>query len=82
MEYRIVAVKMDDRQNTAVKVQDILTEYGCVIKVRLGLHNVVPGQCSPSGLVLLEVVPDDPKVEEMLKSLDSIEGVSAKELVI
>jgi hypothetical protein len=82
MEYRIVAIKMDARQNTAVKVQDILTEYGCLIKVRLGLHNVISDQCSSSGLILLEVIIDDPRVLEMLKLLNGIEGVQAKELII
>jgi hypothetical protein len=82
MEYRIVAIKMEERQKTAVKVQDVLTEYGCLIKVRLGLHNVAPDQCSPTGLILLEVIVNDPKAGEMLDSLNAIEGVQAKEIII
>lgn len=82
MEYRIVAIKTEERQKTAVKVQDILTEFGCVIKVRLGLHNVGPDQCSPSGLILSEVVANDPKAGEMLDSLNAVEGVQAKEIII
>ena len=82
MDYKLVAIKMENRQKTAVEVQDILTENGCLIKVRLGLHDIGSEVCSASGLILLQVSPSDPQVEEMLKQLNSIDEVSAKDMVI
>lgn len=82
MDYKLVAIKMENRQKTAVEVQDILTENGCLIKVRLGLHDIGSEVCSAAGLILLQVNPEDPQVEEMLKELNAIPEVSAKDLVI
>jgi len=82
MNYKLVAIKMENRQETAVTVQNILTENGCLIKVRLGLHDIGSSACSPSGLILLEVNSEDSMVGTMLSSLNNIEGVTAKDLLI
>lgn len=36
----IMAVIIDQRNNTAPQVQEVLTKYGCLISTRLGLHQV------------------------------------------
>ncbi|GLI57079.1 hypothetical protein PM10SUCC1_25930 [Propionigenium maris DSM 9537] len=82
MNYKLVAIKMDDRQKSAVKVQNILTENGCLIKVRLGLHDIGSDVCSASGLILLEVHPENIQVDEMISALNSIEEVTAKDLTV
>ena len=45
--------------------QKILTECGCYIKTRLGLHEVNENLCAPGGLILLEVYGGDAAVAEM-----------------
>lgn len=82
MNYKLVAIKMENRQETAVRVQDILTENGCFIKVRLGLHDIGSSVCSTSGLILLEVHPEETLVDSMLSSINKIDGVTAKDLII
>lgn len=82
MDYKLVVIKMEKRQESAVKVQNTLTENGCFIKVRLGLHDVGSETCSSSGLILLEVNPREPQVDDMIKLLNQIDGVVAKDLVI
>lgn len=82
MDYKLVAIKMEKRQVTAVKVQNILTENGCYIKVRLGLHDVGSEVCSSSGLILLEVHTGEPQIDKMIEQLNRIDGVVAKDLVI
>lgn len=82
MNYKLVAIKMVNRQKSAVKVQNILTENGCLIKVRLGLHDIGSNVCSPAGLILLEVHPEDSQVDAMLTALNSIEEVTAKDLIV
>ncbi len=73
--YKIVLIKIDRRANEAGKVQGILTEYGCNIKVRLGLHEVSKEFCANDGLIILEVEGD---VSEMLNKLNAIEYVKAQ----
>ncbi len=48
--FQIMAVKVEQRDTAAVEVQKILTEYGCSIRTRLGLHDQADDKtCSPSG---------------------------------
>ena len=70
----IMAISQEHRIETAIKVQDVLTKYGCNIRVRLGLHDAALDSCSPSGLILLQLCGDfDIKVfEEELKAIPSV----------
>ncbi|MGB9615088.1 MAG: hypothetical protein ACP5KD_03005 [Fervidobacterium sp.] len=74
----VMAVLVDKREKAAVEVQKLLTEYGCYIKTRLGLHEGAGEYCSPVGLIILELVDDESKHEELCEKLNKIEGVQAK----
>lgn len=76
----IVGVHITDRIHHASAVQDVLTDYGCEIKTRLGLHEVGPGECSPNGLLVLELVGDEKLHQEMVQKLDAIQGVETKQM--
>ena len=52
----IIGIQLDDRIEEAVKFQQILTECGCNIRTRIGLHNIGEYKCINNGIVLLEVV--------------------------
>jgi len=78
MIYKVILVKIDHRSTEASKVQGILTEYGCIIKVRLGLHEVSKEFCANDGLVVLEVEGDPAELATMLQQLNDIEYVQAK----
>jgi len=78
MIYKVILVKIDHRSTEASKVQGILTEYGCNIKVRLGLHEVSKEFCANDGLVVLEVEGDPAELATMLQQLNDIEYVQAK----
>ena len=52
----IIGVKLEDRQECSVEFQKLITKYGCGIKTRIGLHNVVENRCLSEGLILLEVI--------------------------
>lgn len=75
MVYKVVLIKIDHRASEATKVQSILTEYGCNIKVRLGLHEVSKEFCANDGLVVLEV---EGEIDEMIDKLNAIEYVKAQ----
>ena len=82
MEYKLVAIKVEQREDSATRVQEILTSFGCFIKVRLGLHDVPANTCAPCGLIILEVVAEDRGIESFLADLNAIPKVVAKKLAI
>ncbi len=72
----ILGIKLNSRMETAIPFQEVLSEHGCIIKGRFGLHNVENGKCSPSGIVLLELIGTEQersKLENDLTSLKNIE---------
>lgn len=73
--YWIAGVHIMDRIRHVGEVQKLLTEYGCHIKTRLGLHETDENICSPNGLLLLELVGDEKKCQELIQKLGAVEGV-------
>ncbi|MFP4548051.1 MAG: hypothetical protein ACLFQM_07955 [Fidelibacterota bacterium] len=71
-------IVVNKRKKEAVTVQKILTEWGCYIKTRLGLHEDCLDNCSEVGTIILEVVGDKDKHEEMQRKLNLLPGVTAK----
>jgi len=74
----VLLILIGKRKDTAVKVQQILTAWGCNIKTRLGIHDGVLENCSDSGLLILELVgkPEDNK--EIARKVALIPGVSSQ----
>ncbi|HBG78752.1 MAG TPA: hypothetical protein DDW84_07935 [Phycisphaerales bacterium] len=80
-DHIILGVHITDRIKHVGGVQQALTEYGCYIKTRLGLHEAGKDFCSPNGLMLLELVGDVKKCNELEAKLSAIEGVSVQKMV-
>jgi len=78
MTYKIMLVKIDHRSQEAAFVQSILTEYGCYIKVRLGLHEVSKEHCAQDGMVVLHVDGNPDELNAMLGKLNQIDYVNAQ----
>ncbi len=78
MKKDLLLVLVDGRKQSAVKVQQILTEWGCLIKTRLGIHDGVLDNCTEHGLIILELVGDPDKHQEMTRKLNLLPGVKAK----
>ncbi|MCB5224232.1 MAG: hypothetical protein WCY21_02310 [Candidatus Cloacimonadaceae bacterium] len=78
MTYKVIMIKIDSRISDAAKVQSILTEYGCNIKVRLGLHEVSKELCANDGLILLEMDGDKRRLNSIVKKLNAVEFVTAQ----
>ncbi len=74
----IVAILQERRVETAPKVQDILTEFGCDIRVRLGLHDAGMDSCSNTGLILLQYCGGKDKVQEFERKLKTLPNVKVK----
>ena len=79
--YNIMAVLVNHRSKSAQELQDALTTHGCIIKMRLGLHEA-DNVCSEEGLILLQLGGDGAERKELEEDLNSIKGVKAKTLEI
>ncbi len=55
MTITIIGVSLENRMETALDFQRIITENGCSIRTRIGLHPSIGDICLNRGIVLLEV---------------------------
>jgi hypothetical protein len=78
MKKSILLVLIGNRKESAVKVQQILTGWGCTIKTRLGLHDGVLDNCSDSGLLILEICGTDEQNHELARKVSVLPSVSSK----
>ena len=76
----IFGVRLDNRTQSAMDFQKVLTEFGCIIKTRLGLHTVDAGVCAPNGIIIIEAIDDQEavKLESELKKIENIEVQTMK----
>lgn len=75
----IIGIRLVDRNHSAVEVQKVLTEFGCGIRTRLGLHDQEQsGVCSPSGILLLQLCCGLEEAKRLEKALLAIDGVKAQ----
>ncbi len=78
----IMGFVLHNRMKTASNVQELLTEYGCDINTRLGLHVASSDTCSPQGLILLEFIDNaENKADEFEKKLKEIADVDVQRMV-
>lgn len=78
MEKSILLLLIGNRTGTAVKVQEILTQMGCYIKTRLGIHDGTPEACANTGLLILELLGKDEDKKTLVANLEKVPGVSVK----
>jgi hypothetical protein len=75
----LIAIRVEDRDNNAVKVQQVLTKNGCDINVRLGLHDRGDGNvCSPCGTMILQMSCSSGDAKKVVEELRTIKGVKAQ----
>jgi len=82
MDYQVVAAKVEDREGAARDLQKVLTDHGCIIKVRLGLHDLPANACSPAGLVLMEVEGEAAEIGALVDELNALDAVTAKHIIL
>ena len=78
MEKTVLVVLVQKRGKNAVRVQKILTTWGCLIKTRLGIHDGVLDKCSDTGLIILELVGEKKKKQALAGRLRVLPGVKVK----
>jgi metal-responsive CopG/Arc/MetJ family transcriptional regulator len=75
--FQIMLVKVNHRVQKVPEMQEVLTKYGCSIKMRLGLHEA-GDVCSNQGLIILQLAGDEEEIKKFEKELGSVEGISVK----
>ncbi|NTV91586.1 MAG: hypothetical protein HGA22_14705 [Clostridiales bacterium] len=75
--YNIMTLLVNNRIQNASRLQDILTRSGCLIKMRLGLHEA-GNVCSDEGLIILQLSGSQEDISALETSLNSVEGIKAK----
>ncbi|ADO76550.1 hypothetical protein [Halanaerobium praevalens] len=76
----IMAILIDKRTDAAPKVQKILTEHGCIIKTRLGMHE--SANCADQGMIILDLTANNSEVEALKAELSSLAGVKVKSMLL
>jgi hypothetical protein len=80
-ERTILGVQVTNRLENIMDVQQILTEFGCNIKTRLGLHEVTESHCSTVGLLILETYGDEADILRMESKLRELKGLTVQKMV-
>lgn len=76
---QIMLIRLDHRSQNAEKFQKVLSNYGCGIRTRLGLHEAGPADsCANDGLIILQLAPGVIDCEAFVTDLQKIDGVTAK----
>jgi len=78
----ILGVQLQERMKDATKFQSILSQYGCHISTRLGLHMAAPETCESSGIILLEFADgSEREAEKFEQEVMSLGQVTIKKMI-
>jgi len=81
MVCHIMIVKIGGRREHFPKVQEVLSRFGCAIKVRLGLHET-ENVCSEEGILILQLTGEKDEMLGLEKSLNELPSVKAKLVIL
>ncbi len=77
----VLGIMITNRIANAPQVQKLLTEFGCSIKTRLGLHEVNEDSCSTTGLIILELFGKESDSLELERQLRNIQGIQVQKML-
>lgn len=75
--HNIMTLLVNNRVQNAVNLQEELTKSGCLIKTRLGLHEV-GDVCTNEGIIILQLTGTKEEIASLEKALNQLEGIKAK----
>lgn len=74
----IIGIRVNERSESAPKVQELLTKNGCLIKTRLGLHE----GCADEGLILIQVCGEPQSILDLETALRVLPTVKVSSMAI
>lgn len=81
MDYNIMAIKLGERRKNSPDVQQVLSKFGCSIRMRLGLHET-ENVCSDEGLLILQLTGDTDEMKKLESALNGMDDVKARMIKI
>lgn len=75
--YNVMTLLVNNRRENAPRLQEVLTDSGCIIKMRLGLHEA-GDFCSNEGLIILQLTGGKEEIAALEARLNQLEGIKAK----
>jgi len=78
MARAVLIATVSRRRQSAGAVQKVLTEFGCLIRTRLGIHAGVGDACTDDGLIILELVGQKKEMALLSGRLRRIAGVTVR----
>ncbi len=82
MECNIMIVKIGERRKKSPEVQQVLSQFGCSIKTRLGLHEASENLCSEEGVLVLQLTGERSEMTKLEAALNELESVKAQMVMI
>lgn len=79
MEKRILGIYIGEKVNEPVRVQHLLSKYGCSIRTRLGLNDTL-NEVKGGGIILLELTGDLAECERLENALKGIEHLDVQRM--
>jgi hypothetical protein len=77
-----MAIALEARNRFAPNLQELLTKHGCIISMRLGLHETSKALCAERGLILLQLCGEEEEISALKKDLSTIEGIKVNTMSI
>ncbi len=78
----VMGLAVETRSRKAPEVQEILTRHGCIIKTRLGLHEVSEDNCSQEGIIILMLSGNREEIKALEDDLGKVEGVRVNMMTV
>lgn len=75
----IAGIRIDQRTNSATKVQEILTQNGDVILNRFGMHDPIEVN---TGLITLNLRAEKSRINNMINELSRLNGVRVNHMEV
>lgn len=76
----ILGVLLANRTVTSAKFQEVVSQYGCSIKTRIGLHAVSENKCSTDGVILLELIGSDDEIASIENAIKAIPDAQVQKI--
>ncbi len=76
----ILGVQLKQGSGQALKLQQIFSKYGCVIKTRLGLNETDPDNGTQQGLIILELQGDKADCHNLINELSGLEDADVQKM--
>ncbi len=76
--FYIIGIRVNHRSTNAAKLQQMLTSFGCNIRLRVGLHETNENYCSDDGVIMLQVCGERDRIDEIMTKLNELDGICAK----